>query len=647
MLIFSCLFFSNKLYAGAFVHLFEWQWDDIASECENHLAPAGYTAVQVSPPQQSIDGPQWWTRYQPVSYHIQGRSGGRSAFAAMVERCNAAGVDIYVDAVINHMAAWDRSFPVVPYRSEHFHNCVEDIDYSDAWSVQNCDLVGLNDLATENDYVRDKIATYLNDLLALGVAGFRIDAAKHMPADDIADIVSRLHGQPYIYQEVIGGGGEPITPEMYSHIGAVTEFNFTRTIGHFFKGRGELKELRNIGLWDGWLNSNTAVTFVANHDNQRQDSNNTITHKDGNDINILAHVFALAWPYGYPKVMSSYDWSDHDQGPPSHGASSCSGGWLCEHRELAIANMAGFRKHTDGSPVENWWSKPDNGNQVAFARSQLGYVVINGDRSQSLNEYLYTGLPAGQYCNLALARYSDKHCQGPSIEVEQNGYAQFNVAARQSAILSSAAMLSADNNNDCRYPSMYLRGSFNNWASQAMSCVDGVWHIKLKLSAMDEFKFDAFADWSTNWGDNDKPGKHKKRRAEANGKNIQVYKAGDYQISFNDETLKYRFRKNKAQMSDNRKIHFTCANAFTEKGQALYISGDIEQLGNWDIDQAVKLTASDHPNWSKKIKLPKDREIQWKCLKISKNAGEKLVEWQAGENNILDSQTTRFAHSYF
>ena len=30
-----------------FVHLFEWSWEDIASECENHLARLGYCGVQV------------------------------------------------------------------------------------------------------------------------------------------------------------------------------------------------------------------------------------------------------------------------------------------------------------------------------------------------------------------------------------------------------------------------------------------------------------------------------------------------------------------------------------------------------------------------------------------------------------------------
>ena len=38
------------------VHLFEWNWTDIANECENYLGPKGFCAVQVSPPMEHIQG---------------------------------------------------------------------------------------------------------------------------------------------------------------------------------------------------------------------------------------------------------------------------------------------------------------------------------------------------------------------------------------------------------------------------------------------------------------------------------------------------------------------------------------------------------------------------------------------------------------
>jgi hypothetical protein len=41
---------------NTFVHLFEWSWDDIAHECQTFLGPKGFSAVQISPPNEHIRG---------------------------------------------------------------------------------------------------------------------------------------------------------------------------------------------------------------------------------------------------------------------------------------------------------------------------------------------------------------------------------------------------------------------------------------------------------------------------------------------------------------------------------------------------------------------------------------------------------------
>ena len=94
---------------SVFTHLFEWKWTDIAAECERFLGPKGFGGIQVSPPNEHtlVSNPYrtWWQRYQPVSYNLISRSGNDAEFKDMVNRCNNAGVRIYVDAVINHMSA--------------------------------------------------------------------------------------------------------------------------------------------------------------------------------------------------------------------------------------------------------------------------------------------------------------------------------------------------------------------------------------------------------------------------------------------------------------------------------------------------------------------------------------------------------------
>ena len=87
---------SGHMAAGdVFVHLFEWKWTDIAPECETVLGPAGFAAVQVSPPEEHSITPNhdWSERYQPVRYNIaRSRSGTQAEFTDMVSRCAAVGV---------------------------------------------------------------------------------------------------------------------------------------------------------------------------------------------------------------------------------------------------------------------------------------------------------------------------------------------------------------------------------------------------------------------------------------------------------------------------------------------------------------------------------------------------------------------------
>lgn len=78
--------------------------------------------------------------------------------------------------------------------------------------VRDCRLVSLLDLAMEKDYVRGKVAEYMNTLIDMGVAGFRVDACKHMWPGDLSAVFDRLHNlstkwfssgsKPFIYQEV-------------------------------------------------------------------------------------------------------------------------------------------------------------------------------------------------------------------------------------------------------------------------------------------------------------------------------------------------------------------------------------------------------------------------------------------------------------
>ena len=400
----------------AFVHLFEWDWPSVALECEGFLGPAGYAAVQVSPPQEHAEGPQWWTRYQPVSYQLVSRGGTREQFVEMVERCAAVGVDIYVDAVINHMTGvragtgvagstyGEYDYPGL-YNYDDFNHCDrndgDDIaNFEDVFELHNCELVNLADLATDKPNVQQKLAAFLNDLISIGVAGFRLDAAKHMPAADIAAILAQVEGDPYIFQEVIAGDSGPLDRSEYIENGSLTEFGYARRLQEAFGG-GDLSAIGELGRESGLLPTQLAVVFVDNHDTQRGHWGEGLNFTAG-DRYALANVFMLAWPYGYPKVMSSYEFEDRDEGAPTtepvtSGADGCNEGWVCEHRWPALAAMVGFRNATDGLPATHWQSHAATA--VSFGRGNIGHVVINAD-DEAVDLNVQTGLEPGSYDNL-------------------------------------------------------------------------------------------------------------------------------------------------------------------------------------------------------------------------------------------------------
>ena len=472
----------------AFVHLFEWRWNDIAQECR-YLGEKGYAAVQISPPQESVLGEAWWTRYQPQSYRLNSRSGNRSELKSMIDECRRHGVAIYADAVINHMSSFQRDYPSVPYSPWDFHTCIDPIDYSDRWKIQNCDLASLSDLATEKEYVRQRIADYMNDLTSLGVAGFRIDAAKHIPAEDIAAIRRKLVGNPYIFQEVIGAFGEPVSVFEYTRNGDVTEFQFGRTMGAAFKGRSALKNLKNLQSWSGWLRSSDAIVFTDNHDTQRDQPFDVMTFKDDGRRYSLANVFMLAYPYGYPKVMSSYNYYDHNQGPPAqgvHSGASCfDGQWVCEHRWNSIAAMVKFRNVTSSAfTLNRWW---DNGaNQIAFSRGNLGFVAINGE-TFGMNEWLATGMPAGDYCDVISGELRNGQCEGGVITVNQDGFANIVLGSLDAVAIHAESRLgSSGQTGACDRDPIYFRATSNRWGLTQMSCSNGIWSIIAEFRDSDE-----------------------------------------------------------------------------------------------------------------------------------------------------------------
>jgi len=93
-------------------------------------------------------------------------------------------------------------YPNAAYIATDFH-CERSLSsWTDPFQLNNGWLSGLADLDTENDYVRERIAAYMTDLISIGFSGYRVDAAKHIQPDSLAAIFAKV-------KRNLGGGDLP------------------------------------------------------------------------------------------------------------------------------------------------------------------------------------------------------------------------------------------------------------------------------------------------------------------------------------------------------------------------------------------------------------------------------------------------------
>ncbi|KAI6176962.1 nucleoprotein [Aphelenchoides bicaudatus] len=469
------------------VHLFEWKHSDVAKECENFLSKYEYGAVQISPPNEHIyledngDYP-WYTRYQPVSYDLKSRSGNKQELQDMVSRWldldkllefNGVGTsgDNSFDGNKN-----SEQFPGVPFGPSDFNDIYCDRDISDddyrnsKYNVKTCRLAKLLDLDQGKGYVQDRIVDYLNSLVDLGFAGFRADAAKHMWPDDLKTIFDRvknlrsdIFGQnqrPFIVCEIIDQGGEAVNLYEYENVGRYTNFNFGAYVTQAMWRNVDISTLADLkeGFNYGNGNTNKVLNFTHpvtllpayiyqivelqhNKENNQRDMEHrsVLNYNDGIKYK-MGVAYMLAWDYGYPRVMSSYYFSNHNQGPPNTGKDNgyatsspqfdsddfCTkeSGWVCEHRWFEIREMVKFRHAATGTSV----SDVQRGDQMlAFARKGKGYLALrNADYDYKLNN-VQTTLPAGDYCDIFTGGKKDNKCVGTKITVDKNGVSSFAI----------------------------------------------------------------------------------------------------------------------------------------------------------------------------------------------------------------------------
>lgn len=636
-------------------NLWEWNWNSIASECTNVLGPAGYGAVQVAPPAESLKQSSyyWWDVYQPYSYDLNSRFGDRARFAAMITACHQAGVKVYTDAVVNHTAAqtgtgyngttitskydtpeWDRA---------DYHDSSQcptsDLtiqDYGNLTQVQNCELLGLPDLKTGSDTVRAGLADYLNSQLALGVDGFRVDAAKHIPETDLAAIESKLTNTtagtaPYVFQEIYPGSTPQ--PADYYASGDVLDFTYASRMKSAFQGNvSDLSSLDSSGI----LPAADSVSFVTNHDTERNGLH--LSYKDG-DTYKLANLFQLAYKWATPTVYASWEWTQSDQAPPNSAGfvtdTDCgSGAWYCLDRDTAVVGMVAWHNAVDSAAVTDWQTKSSD--VIGFGRGGAGFFALNNGSSPATYTFT-TGMADGAYKNVVDG--------GASTVTVSGGSASLTVPAKSAVAFynasytctvgcgdpgggSSGSTVSATFDEYAPTTSgtdVYVVGSLpalGGWdTSKAVKLSSSgypVWSGEVSVPVNTSFTFKYIkkdASGNVTWESNADRSATTATSAVSLDNSWNVADADATDVTFNES-------------------------ATTDWGTNVYVVGSLPSLGSWNTADAVPLSSQAYPTWSRLVIVPKNTAFSYKYVKKD---GSGNVTWESGTNR---SYTTGGSSGY-
>ena len=178
-----------------------------------------FDAVQIPPVQphkrinEEYKANEWWKYYQVNGFSIGNEKG---ILQDVRELCDT-GITVIANVVLTHVSGDDKDHlspneevDDILKHNPYFWREKKNINYNDRWSVVNhCN--GCPSLRIDNWDLQDIIIKFMNDLIDVGVRGFRIDSGKMIstPEEDgntfWTRVLDSLHHKDelFIYAEVI------------------------------------------------------------------------------------------------------------------------------------------------------------------------------------------------------------------------------------------------------------------------------------------------------------------------------------------------------------------------------------------------------------------------------------------------------------
>lgn len=196
------------------LHLFQWRINDIIPELKT-IKHQGFDAIQISPIQGTKDsGMEWWKLYQPINLKIGNEQiGSKKDLINLIQEARKYNIRIIVDIVLRHVAG-DEIYPLKPHRNvdpellQYLAEPIEAVNIdNDRWQcTRRC--TGMPMLDYDNVKLRKLYRRFLDELVFIGVDGFRLDQLKHYALPEEGGKALELFSRYNMYGEALNCSAE-------------------------------------------------------------------------------------------------------------------------------------------------------------------------------------------------------------------------------------------------------------------------------------------------------------------------------------------------------------------------------------------------------------------------------------------------------
>ncbi len=419
----------NAVNTETILHVWSWNFPTIAQNMKS-IADAGFSMIQTSPVQphyapegscekifdENVDKGNWYYYYQPTDWKVGNKIlGSKEEMQAMLDSAAKYDIRVIVDVLPNHTAfdidaVSSDFYKAVGGREKMFHsNGLKPIhNYTDRVECTLQGVGGLPDVNTENPDFQKYYMEFVNELLKMGVRGFRYDTAKHIgvhsdPVDaasgvkendfwDVATGRKAVKGVklavPYdslfVYGEVLQDKNVP-EAEYADYMGQTAS-----SYGHVIREMLDKRNAKDVDIlnWRHDAAPEYLTSWVESHD----------TYCNGNEsAHLTDSQIRLGWTLITARQNGTPLFFNRPAGSTrtnyyGNNVLGAKGNDEYFHPEVVAVNN--FRKEMNGQKEDIRIS--DDGSVIVVNRGKKGAAIVNLSKNAEKID-IPTNLPSGKY----------------------------------------------------------------------------------------------------------------------------------------------------------------------------------------------------------------------------------------------------------